>query len=73
MPTTFRVWPKRVKRSNGQVLTPEMVIMVAIPTNTGTPFVNGAKEIIAEYLRAYGFDYKKSCCSPFDFDFQRLA
>ena len=28
MSKVFKVWPKRVKRVNGTVLTPEMVIIV---------------------------------------------
>jgi len=28
MSKVFKVWPKRVKRTNGTVLTPEMVVIV---------------------------------------------
>lgn len=73
MPTVFKVWPKRVKNSNGQVLTPEMAVIVTLPTAASTPFANGAKEVKAEYMRAYGYDYVKSCCSAFDFDFQKIS
>ena len=73
MPTVFKVWPKRVKNSNGQVLSPQMAIIVTIPTTVSTPFANGAKEVKAEYMRAYGYDYAKSCCNPADFDFQKIS
>ena len=39
------VRPKRVKRTNGQVLTPEMEITVTIQQCTSDTFYNGAKEI----------------------------
>lgn len=35
-------------------------------------FYNGAKEIQEQYMRMYQFDYKKSCCSKFDFEFKQL-
>lgn len=71
--TVFRVWPKRVIRSNGQVLTPEQAIIVTVPSNPCTPFANGAKEIKAELLRLYHFDYKKADCKPNDFNFKKLS
>lgn len=71
--TVFRVWPKRVIRSNGQVITPDQPITVTVPGNPYTPFVNGAKEVKAELLRAYGFDYKKAACTPNDFNFKKLS
>ena len=71
--TVFRVWPKRVIRSNGQVLTPEQAIIVTVPGNPCTPFANGAKEIKAELLRLYNFDYKKADCKPNDFNFKKLS
>ncbi len=71
--TVFRVWPKRVIRSNGQVLTPEQAIIVTVPGNPYTPFANGAKEIKAELLRLYNFDYKKADCKPNDFNFKKLS
>ena len=66
------VRPKRVKRTNGQVLTPEMEITVTTKSNTCDPFYNGAKEIQEQYMRMYQFDYKKSCCSKADFEFKQL-
>ena len=41
----FQVTPKRVKRVNGQVLTPEMTVTVTTAMHTSTPFYNGAKEM----------------------------
>lgn len=72
MGKVFRITPKRIKRCNGQVLTPEMAVTVTTKMYTSDPFYNGAKEIQETYMRMYGFDYKKSCCSKADFDFKAL-
>lgn len=72
MSKVFRVTPKRIKRSNGQVLTPEMAIMVTTHSHTSTPFYNGAIEIKEQYMRMFQFDYKKACCSASDFEFEKL-
>ena len=45
MSKVFRVTPKRIKRANGTVLTPEMVITVTTRSHTTDPFYNGAVEI----------------------------
>lgn len=45
MGRVFAVRPKRIKRTNGQVLTPEMEITVTTKSYTCDPFYNGAKEI----------------------------
>jgi formyltetrahydrofolate hydrolase len=57
MANTFEVTPKRVKRTNGTVLTPEMSITVTTIHHTFDPFYNGAKEIKEAYMRLYGFEY----------------
>ena len=72
MSKVFRVTPKRIKRANGTVLTPEMVITVTTRSHTTDPFYNGAVEIKEEYMRMYQFDYKKACCSKMDFEFKKL-
>lgn len=72
MSKVFRITPKRIKRCNGTVLAPEMTVIVTTVTNTSDPFYNGAKEIQAEYMRQYGFDYRKACCSKNDFEFTKL-
>ncbi len=72
MSRQFQIIPKRVKRVNGTVLTPEMVVTVTTQQHTATPFYNGAKEVQEAYMRLYGFDYKKACCSANDFDFRKL-
>lgn len=72
MTRVFRIIPKRIKRTNNQVLTPEMSIIVTTRFHTSTPFYNGAKEIQEQYMRIYGFDYKKACCSVNDFEFEKL-
>jgi hypothetical protein len=68
----FKITPKRVKRSNGTVLTPEMSITVTTAKHTNDPFYNGAKEIKETYMRIYQFDYQKACCSKNDFEFKKL-
>ena len=72
MSKVFRVTPKRVKRSNGQVLTPDMSIIVTTKMHTTTPFYNGSEEIKEQYMRMYQFDYKKACCQASDFVFEKL-
>ena len=72
MSKVFRITPKRVKRTNGTVLTPEMAITVTTAIHTTNPFYNGAKEIQEQYMRMFGFDYKKACCSVNDFTYQAL-
>ena len=59
MSKVFRITPKRIKRSNGLVLTPEMSIIVTTRSYASTTFYNGAEEIKEQYMRIYGFDYKK--------------
>jgi predicted enzyme related to lactoylglutathione lyase len=44
MSKAFKVTPKRVKKTNGTVLTPEMSITVTTLQHTSDPFYNGAKE-----------------------------
>ena len=73
MGRVFAVRPKRVKRTNGQVLTPDMEITVTTQSHTSDPFYNGAKEIQEQYMRMYKFDYKKSNCSKYDFEFIKLS
>lgn len=59
-------------RANGTVLTPDMEITVTTAFHTSNPFANGAKEIISQYERIYGLDYKKACCNPTDFGYRAL-
>lgn len=74
MSKVFQVRPKRIKRSNGTVLTPDMVVTVTTQQHTTTPFYNGAKELQEVYMRIYiyAFDYKKACCNQNDFEFRKL-
>lgn len=69
----FKIIPKRVKRANGTVLTPEMTVIVTTQIHTTTPFYNGAKEVAEAYMRIYGYDIKKSCCTANDFEIQALG
>ena len=69
----FQVTPKRIKRVNGQVLTPEMSVTVTTMMHTSTPFYNGAKEVAEMFMRIYGFDYKKACCNANDFEFKAIG
>lgn len=72
MSKVFRVTPRRIKRSNGTVLTPEMSVTVTTALHTTNPFYNGAKEIQEAYMRLYAFDYRKACCTQNDFEFVKL-
>lgn len=72
MSKVFKITPRRVKRVNNTVLTPEMSLIVTLNTHSSTPFYNGAKEVQEAYMRMYGFDYKKACCSASDFNFEKL-
>lgn len=45
MSKVFQIKPKRLKRSNGNVLTPDMLVTVTTMQHTATPFYNGAKEV----------------------------
>ena len=49
MSKVFQITPKRIKRTNGTVLTPEMVVTVTTQSHTSTPFYNGAKEVQEAY------------------------
>lgn len=72
MGKVFRITPKRIKRVNGTVLTPEMTVTVTTLQHTTDPFYNGAKEIKEAYLRLYNFDFTKAACSKNDFDITKL-
>ena len=72
MSKVFQVKPKRIKRTNGTVLTPDMVVTVTTQQHTTTPFYNGAKELQEAYMRLYAFDYKKACCSVKGYDVVKL-
>jgi hypothetical protein len=68
----FQITPKKIKKSNGTILTPEMSIIVTTKKSTSDPFYNGAMEIKEAYMRWYGFDYKKANCGKGDFNFSKL-
>ena len=72
MSKVFRIMPKRIKRSNGTVLTPDMVITVTTRQHTTDPFYNGAVEIREQYMRMFQFAYARAHCSKYDFDFVKL-
>ncbi len=72
MAKVFKVTPKRVKRTNGTVLTPEMSVIVTTEQHVSTPFYNGAKELKQIYMQTYSFDYTKACCGANDFNVQQL-
>lgn len=45
MAKVFKVTPKRIKRSNVLVLTPDMSVIVTTQQHMTSPFSNGAKEL----------------------------
>ena len=61
MSKVFRITPKRTRRVNGQVITPEMVITVTTRQHCLNPFYNGAVEVQEQY-----------CMSAADFTYQAL-
>lgn len=69
----FRVWPKRIRRANGEILTPEMVVMVTTKCHTATPFANGGHEVRETYMNLYRCDIKKLGCSAGDFNYKALG
>ena len=73
MSKVFKIIPKRVKRVNGTILTPDMIVIVTTKMHTTDPFYNGAQEIKEAYMRIYGFDYKKACCYKSDFDYEPVG
>jgi hypothetical protein len=72
MSKVFKITPKRIKRANGTVLTPEMEIIVTTRSHTTDPFYNGAVEIKEQYMKVYQFDYKKANCTKSDFEWKKL-
>lgn len=72
MSKIFRITPKRIKRVNGTILTPDMQVTVTTVNHTSDPFYNGAKEVQEMYMQLYNFDYKKACCSKNDFEYTKL-
>lgn len=50
-----------------------MFVIVTIPFNASSLFVNGANEVMSAYLAMYGYDYMRSCCAPFDFNYIKLG
>ena len=72
MSRVFEIIPKRIKRTNGTVLSSEMRVTVTTKVNTASPFYNGAAEIKDAYMRIYGFDYTKACCNQGDFTYRAL-
>jgi hypothetical protein len=72
MSRVFKITPRRTRKINGTILTPEMSVTVTLQQHTSDPFCNGAKEIKEAYMRLYKFDYEKACCNKADFDFVKL-
>lgn len=72
MAKVFRVTPKRIKRTNNTVLTPEMTVVVTTTQHTACPFYNGAKELKEAFTRLYSFDYVKANCTKSDFKVEQL-
>ena len=73
MAKVFKVTPKRIKRANGLVLTPDMSVTVTTQQHMNSPFNNGARELKEMYMRIYGFDYKKAGCRKDYFTVEALG
>lgn len=67
----FRVWPKRTRQANGQIISPEMVVVIS--TWGASPFANNAKELCEAYRNIYRCDLRKMVYSPSDFNYKVLA
>ena len=63
MAKVFRVTPKRIKRSNGTVLTPEMSITVTTAQHTNSPFYNDTRKIEKAEFWMYMFGYQMFECN----------
>lgn len=72
MSKVFQITPKCIKRVNGTVLTPEMVVTVEVPNQVSNPFYADAYEVQEAYMRLCNFDHKKVCCSVNDFECKKL-
>lgn len=72
MTKVFKVKPKKIKRTNGVIITPEMELIVTMKQHSSTPFSNGAVEYKEALMQKYGVDYKKGCFCPNDFEFEKL-
>ena len=74
MSRVFQVKPKSTIRSNGTIVTPEMVVTITserlFPNQL---FLNDAKEIKDAYMRQYGNDYSKARWSSWDFEVKELG
>ena len=73
MSKVFQVKPKRIKRSNGTVLTPDMVVIVTLNRHATTLFSTYEEEVKKAYMEKYKFDYNKACCNSNDFDVKALG
>jgi hypothetical protein len=69
---TIKVTPKRVRKTNGTVLTHGMSITVTRRQHTFVPFYNGAKEPEESEMRLYGFSYQRACCNKNNFEIKQL-
>jgi len=69
----FQVWPKRVKKGGGQILTPQMVVVVSVQGYPASPFHNGAKELKAQYMSLYHCNLDKIVYTPGDFNYITLG
>lgn len=56
MSKVFKITPKRIMRTNGLELTPEMSITVSTRLHTTTPFYDRGVEIKEQYMHMFQFD-----------------
>lgn len=69
----FRVWPKRIRRANGQVISPEMVVIVTLKHHASSPFASAASEVKASYMNIYRCDISKLGCTASDFNYTAIG
>lgn len=69
----FQVWPRHARSSNGQIITPEMMVTVSLQYHAPTPFAHGIGDVAEAYRRIYRCDIRKLSCSAGDFNYKGLA
>lgn len=72
MSRVFKIRAKSVLKSNGQVCTPEMEVIVTLKSSDSSPFNNGAVEFKEALFNKYGVDFKKGCFSLANFEYEKL-
>lgn len=68
MPRVFKIVPKKTRKINGTVLTPDMTVTVTTRYYMPDPFCNGGIEEAEAYMQMYDFDFWQAACQKSDFE-----